>query len=224
MADPTTDDALDLDVVEEHAREAATAMEWWRTHGGAAGVTYVARSAEDVPVLVAEIRRLRAQRDAAKAQIDRDCGGAEYLSLQARQLYAALGLTPAERPWRPITDLVGLDPDMTGGLSVDDHLHRMRSGCDHAERVRELEQRLSGVVEMCQTVNGAHLYDELYSASATVLADDIARYLTFGAEMAQEGTQDRAGAPNGPNVGTSRGGGPEGQSGAVEGDGGEAAQ
>lgn len=56
MADQTP---LDLTAIQARADEAATAMRHWRTHGGTAGVTYVAASAEDVPALLAEIQRLR---------------------------------------------------------------------------------------------------------------------------------------------------------------------
>ena len=34
---------------------------------------------------------------------------------------------------RPLTDLIGLDPNFTGGLSAEEHLRRQRCGeCDEA--------------------------------------------------------------------------------------------
>lgn len=101
--------------------------------------------------LINHVRELETQRDAVLTYADDLAGGPTHRSTTADKIRELCGHQPppptTDTPH--LTDLIGLDPDFTGGAAVDDYLHALRCGGDCADRVRELEHQRDAVLALC---------------------------------------------------------------------------
>lgn len=102
---------LDLDAIEARANRATKALANWRDGDDTeSGISQFAQSADDVPALVAEVRRLRAEREALRTILHRK----EHWTTTAEALEGILGGTTSADSPKPTGSFVAMTHESHG--------------------------------------------------------------------------------------------------------------